>query len=385
MSRSLRLALALFILAGIAGPTEAPADTLTGNFTLTPTTGSAGGTGSFTVTAPVPITNLGLLTFTTTLPPFLFLQSLDVEIGGHDFSLANAITIFHPSVTLFNENLVGMEYLGLIIEPQNSFQLFLNGSIYAYSELPNGSNNASGTITASPATPLPSTLPLFATGLGALGLLGWRRKRGVGKIATKKYLLIASALVCSLLNLSTAFANTVYDVVDQGLFIRISGTITTDGTNGILSSTNIIDWNLAFLNLADLLSSITLTPIQSPTLGNSVVIVTGSDLSASPTSLTFNYSDTTSSAGALTFLGASCPPACAQFGYLSAAHFPPGSVFVLLGDQGFNSDFASGDRSGTQVIATAEATPLPAALPLFATGVGALGLLGWRRKRKQAA
>jgi len=31
------------------------------------------------------------------------------------------------------------------------------------------------------------------------------------------------------------------------------------------------------------------------------------------------------------------------------------------------------------------ATPLPAALPLFATGLGALGLLGWRRKRKQAA
>jgi len=29
----------------------------------------------------------------------------------------------------------------------------------------------------SAATPIPATLPLFATGLGALGLLGWRRKR----------------------------------------------------------------------------------------------------------------------------------------------------------------------------------------------------------------
>jgi hypothetical protein len=27
-------------------------------------------------------------------------------------------------------------------------------------------------------------------------------------------------------------------------------------------------------------------------------------------------------------------------------------------------------------------TPLPAALPLFASGLGALGLLGWRRKCK---
>jgi hypothetical protein len=30
-------------------------------------------------------------------------------------------------------------------------------------------------------------------------------------------------------------------------------------------------------------------------------------------------------------------------------------------------------------------TPLPAALPLFAGGLGALGLLGWRRKKKAAA
>jgi hypothetical protein len=30
-------------------------------------------------------------------------------------------------------------------------------------------------------------------------------------------------------------------------------------------------------------------------------------------------------------------------------------------------------------------TPLPAALPLFASGLGALGLFGWRRKRKNAA
>ena len=31
------------------------------------------------------------------------------------------------------------------------------------------------------------------------------------------------------------------------------------------------------------------------------------------------------------------------------------------------------------------ATPLPAALPLFASGLGALGLLGWRRKKMAAA
>jgi hypothetical protein len=30
-------------------------------------------------------------------------------------------------------------------------------------------------------------------------------------------------------------------------------------------------------------------------------------------------------------------------------------------------------------------TPLPTALPLFATGLGALGLLGWRSMRKACA
>jgi hypothetical protein len=34
----------------------------------------------------------------------------------------------------------------------------------------------------------------------------------------------------------------------------------------------------------------------------------------------------------------------------------------------------------TNLIATA--SPIPTALPLFSTGLGAMGLLGWRRKRK---
>jgi hypothetical protein len=42
-----------------------------------------------------------------------------------------------------------------------------------------------------------------------------------------------------------------------------------------------------------------------------------------------------------------------------------------------------GDAVGFNVEALAKsAVPLPAALPLFATGLGGLGLLGWRRKRK---
>jgi hypothetical protein len=70
--------------------------------------------------------------------------------------------------------------------------------------------------------------------------------------------------------------------------------------------------------------------------------------------------------------------------------FPPGS-FDITGINGpitntdplgesfvFTLDFAAG--SDAQIFIGT--TPVPAALPLFATGLGGLGLLGWRRKRK---
>ena len=46
--------------------------------------------------------------------------------------------------------------------------------------------------------------------------------------------------------------------------------------------------------------------------------------------------------------------------------------------------FSTGTDVGTWDVTIQAATPLPAALPLFATGLGALGLLGWRRKRRAA-
>jgi hypothetical protein len=52
-----------------------------------------------------------------------------------------------------------------------------------------------------------------------------------------------------------------------------------------------------------------------------------------------------------------------------------GSVGSIL--RGLN-----GDSPGTWSVST---TPIPAALPLFASGLGAMGLLGWWRKRKNGA
>jgi hypothetical protein len=49
-------------------------------------------------------------------------------------------------------------------------------------------------------------------------------------------------------------------------------------------------------------------------------------------------------------------------------------------------DQTSGLFSSASLVVTSPsvvATPVPAALPLFATGLGALGLLGWWRQRKK--
>jgi len=65
---------------------------------------------------------------------------------------------------------------------------------------------------------------------------------------------------------------------------------------------------------------------------------------------------------------------------VSRVRITSGNVALAPGQLGpgvtVMDDFIFGEPSNT---------PLPAALPLFATGLGVLGLLGWRRKRKQGA
>ena len=71
-----------------------------------------------------------------------------------------------------------------------------------------------------------------------------------------------------------------------------------------------------------------------------------------------------------------------------------GTTFGLLTVYSSGVEIGDWDNNGQTIPAQADiqsitintaTTPLPAALPLFASGLGALGLLGWRRKRKAAA
>ena len=65
------------------------------------------------------------------------------------------------------------------------------------------------------------------------------------------------------------------------------------------------------------------------------------------------------------------------------------SFATLMANGGTISGWASLYDAGFSIEITGmippQAVPLPAGLPLFVTGLGALGLLGWRRKRKAQA
>jgi len=61
------------------------------------------------------------------------------------------------------------------------------------------------------------------------------------------------------------------------------------------------------------------------------------------------------------------------------------SIFYAFFDDGGAGPDKDFDDMVVRIVDPPIATPLPGALPLFATGLGVLGLLGWRRKRKVAA
>lgn len=64
----------------------------------------------------------------------------------------------------------------------------------------------------------------------------------------------------------------------------------------------------------------------------------------------------------------------------------PNPTDAFSSDGGYYATTNEGYVLGNPSMWTAMSqTPIPAALPLFASGLGAIGLLGWRRKRKAAA
>jgi hypothetical protein len=113
-------------------------------------------------------------------------------------------------------------------------------------------------------------------------------------IARARVLIALTACVLTLLA-ATAHANIVYIFNTTSTSANptgnplqtdtVLGTITTDGTLGILASSNILSWNLNLIDGLNAANNFLLTPANSE-----VVHVLGNALSATATDLYFNFS-----------------------------------------------------------------------------------------------
>ena len=217
-------------------------------------------------------------------------------------------------------------------------------------------------------TPLPAALPLFVSGLGVLGLLGWRRKRKA-----------AGALAAFVLLGGTAAANASPYVV----------TLNEVGANVVATGNGSFDLTgLTF----DANNNLTLYGIINAQIGEIVTGPGSEDVYvggiSGPSSFGISgamvaSSGSGDSVGVQDLGGALIVPQ----GYVSGTTLSDTSTydsatFNSLGVTPGTYEWTWGGGAYQSFTLEIGQTPLPAALPLFLTGLGALGLLGWRRRRK---
>jgi len=199
-----------------------------------------------------------------------------------------------------------------------------------------------------------------------------------------------------------ATSEITYGVNFQGSAFSIAGTITTDGTIGNLFDSDVTAFNLTVsipggttyttaCGTACYATLVTCTLCGTPI--GIAPFPSGFALSATQQYLLFNF--VTAKSNYIIFGQNTYPTYYVEFYdhiLIDASATPddegPGAVQVGGGDWygSVRTDFSLGNlqeysSDGTYIIGTA--TPLPAALPLFATSLGAMGLIGWRRKRKR--
>jgi hypothetical protein len=167
-------------------------------------------------------------------------------------------------------------------------------------------------------------------------------------------LAVATSLFCGLLFSGSGPARAVtYDVSgSNGVGYTLTGTIVADATLSTITSVNLIETSSSASSITSFISYSSPVLVIDPSIYGTVFLsFAGGPTPAQLAALIPGYFQTT--------YGCGTDPIC---------------VAILTQDS-----FVA--------TATAEvsATPLPAALPLFAGGLGALGLLGWRRKRKAPA
>jgi hypothetical protein len=104
-------------------------------------------------------------------------STVNVQLNGNPTAILTAVNSLVPPTSGGNQTMAYEQFMTTFVASSALTTLaFLNGD--PVTDTSNALDNITVTdLGAVGAVPLPSALPLFATGLGALGLLGWRRKK----------------------------------------------------------------------------------------------------------------------------------------------------------------------------------------------------------------
>jgi hypothetical protein len=190
--------------------------------------------------------------------------------------------------------------------------------------------------------------------------------------------LCAIAAVSMVASTYTALASpivyTVSDTVGAG---TVTGTITTDGNLGTLATADITNWNLVLQNGFGTILDLTGPSVVAPIEGVEVV---GNDLTATATTLSFNFSATDGGFFVIQQNGLFNGGTYFCDGAIGQANCTAGGESDYPGVlDSNNQQFAA--RSGTLAIGSANvsAVPEPSAVILLSTGM--LGLVFLGRKR----
>jgi hypothetical protein len=198
------------------------------------------------------------------------------------------------------------------------------------------------------------------------------------------------ALAASLYALGTSAAQAapiIYTAnINTGAFGSIIGTFTTDGTIGNITGANFTAWNITItgrtasgLVVSEVLNNLNSSVFSGSTFSGSIM-GTLNALVASPTQLTFNYSDSTP--GFLLFqkvFGSGTSYAC--FATPGTGLCTPGSGLVPFSPTGeFAGQGNSSAPAETGVRVLAASVPEPSTWLTMFAGLGLVGMSMRRRK-----
>ena len=158
----------------------------------------------------------------------------------------------------------------------------------------------------------------------------------------------------------------------------VTGTITTDGNTGALTSGDIVDWNLVISDGTD-----PSFDLLGPLSGNNstMYFLNSGDLTASLTQLSYDFGDP--SGGTLDFLAVRNGPVLCYQAASTFCGYPPLCNHCVELDTLDPETYFQGLGPSTDVIASvaAPAVPEPGTISLMLIGLGLPGLAAVMRKR----